>query len=106
MQKIWEIAGWKCPAWPGKLDEVLSSAGLDVLSTIKPAKKLSLGRAFADGELLGMQPIFATALERMPERACEIDDFQERARKAILEVANMGVGCFPSAILVTARKPL
>jgi hypothetical protein len=79
--------------------------GLDVLNTIKPPKKLSLGRAFADGELLGMEPILATALERTPERAHEMDDFRKMAREALSEVTNMGVGCFPSAILVTARKP-
>jgi hypothetical protein len=76
-----------------------------MLSTIKPAKKLSLGRAFADGELLGMEPIFASALERRPERPHEMYDFQKQAREAMSEVANRGVGCFPSAILVTAGKP-
>lgn len=75
-----------------------------MLSTTKPAKRFSLGRAFADGELLSMGPVFAAALERMPERASEIYDFQERAREAMSEVTNLGVGCFPSAILVTARK--
>jgi hypothetical protein len=80
-------------------------AGLDVLITVKPAKKLSLGRAFADGEPLGMETIFASALERRPERAYEMYDFQKQAREAMSEVANRDLGCFPSAISVTARKP-
>lgn len=99
------MVGWTCPEWPRRLGEVLSTAGLDVLSTVKPAKKLSLGRAFADGELLGMEPLFASVLERRPERANEMYDFQKQAREAMSEVTNKGVGCFPSSILVTARKP-
>jgi len=104
VEKLWDIVGWSSPEWPRRLDEVLSTEGLDVLRTVKPAKKLSLGRAFADGELLGMEPIFATALERMPKHAHKMDDFPKLAREAISEVTDRGVGCFPSAILVTARK--
>jgi hypothetical protein len=104
VEKLWEIVGWSSPDWPRKLDEALSAEGLDVLRIVRPAKKLSLGRAFADGELLGMEPIFATALQRMPKEAHKMDDFPKLAREAISEVLDKGVGCFPSAILVTARK--
>lgn len=106
VEKLWKMVGWACPEWPRELGDVLSSAGLNVLSTHRPAKKLSLGRAFADGELLGMEPIFATALQRAPERAHEMYEFQKEAQEAMAEVTNEGVGCFPSAVLVTARKPV
>lgn len=105
VEQLWDIVGWTCPEWPRKLGEVLSTAEeLELLSTIRPAKNMSLGRAFADGELLAMGPTVTTAMERKPERAHEIHEFRKKAQEAMSEVVNKGIGCFPPLVLAVAKK--
>jgi hypothetical protein len=76
------------------------------VTTRKHTADASLGRAFADSELLGLRMTFVTAVERNPGLLANWEHFKDMARRTAEDVESKGVGCFPALTVVTGRRPL
>lgn len=97
VERAWEIAGWKQARWVNRMQEKLQeNEFVDVQSETVEVPRY-LGRAFADGEVLGFGAIAMNA-------GSQDEEFAEMARKAAEEVVEMQVGCFPKIMVATARK--